>query len=47
MEIEVKIVKDIEKKEEIRELDDKDKVKFKVLGIFSFCFFNDDWIDFW
>lgn len=46
-ETEVKTAKDIEKKEETRELDDKDKAKPKALGISSSRLPNDDWIDPW
>lgn len=46
-ETEVKTAKDIEKKEDTRELDDKDKAKPKALGISSSRLPNDDWIDPW
>lgn len=43
------IVKEVDKREDLREMvvEEKDKFKLKVLGILSFCFFNDEWIDFW
>lgn len=46
-ETEVKTTKNAEKKEESRELDDKDKAKPKALGISSSRLPNDDWIDPW
>lgn len=47
--IDVKLIKEIDKKVELigGGVEEKDKLKIKVLGILSLRLLNDEWIDLW